>query len=337
MVDPNRSLHPSLLPPRGSVGGVDILDVAASGAQPWDSLLSSSSWAPEGSRKRSGTGGSGGSGGGAGLDPPRRWTRAGSGGRGGSSSLRRDGPRVGCAASTVPLARAVFLNAGAMADVTNILSCGSYVFTRFGQDYMYIYPAVADVAWVAAGGLLVVSAAMYIRTWQVGGHACVGGGFGGWAGVGGWVSLVGPFPGGCAVRPARGLRALLSGLGVCVWPGTCVCMSVCVCDCVCYVCVMCVWVAVCCVVCVIVCVLCVCVVCCVCVRVCGPGCVCRWVLRRGVSACDGTWRVLCVPHVGVGVCAARVCVHQRVPRVVLCVRVTVITHTRVCSPECVHV
>ena len=38
----------------------------------------------------------------------------------------------------------------------------SYLFTRFGQDIMYVHPAVADVIWVASGGLLTMSAGMYV-------------------------------------------------------------------------------------------------------------------------------------------------------------------------------
>ena len=67
----------------------------------------------------------------------------------------------------VPLmVRALLLNAGAMGDVTNVLSCGVYLFTRFGTVPLYVDESIADVTWVASAGLLVVSAALYVRTWQ---------------------------------------------------------------------------------------------------------------------------------------------------------------------------
>ena len=83
-----------------------------------------------------------------------------------SRPVRRMTAAVACVLSVPSLARSSVLNPAIAADLANIAVCGVYVITRFDTVQLYVDESVADVTWVAAAGLLVVSASLYVRTWH---------------------------------------------------------------------------------------------------------------------------------------------------------------------------
>jgi hypothetical protein len=62
--------------------------------------------------------------------------------------------------------QSVWLNCELMGNIYNLVICAAYMYARIDSASLYLNPAVADVTWVAVAGVMNVSSAYYLRSFQ---------------------------------------------------------------------------------------------------------------------------------------------------------------------------